>query len=67
MTQQATKSVRARNEAIKARNEAIVKRFSTIKIRNPKWRFDAMIDQVSKEFYLSPLTVLRIIKRPVES
>jgi len=50
-------------ELINKRNLKIHERFRYYKRRNPKWMFCYVIEAVAEEFFLSPLTVERIIKQ----
>ncbi len=52
----------SRNERIKARNEKIRNLYSKLTVKNPKWRSDAIIEDVAKEVFLAPRTVEAIIK-----
>ena len=44
------------------RDQSIKERFRFHRKRNPKWMITAVIAEVSKEFYLSEVTVGKILK-----
>ena len=49
------------------RDEALKERFRHHRKKNPKWRIDAIIEEVAGEFYLSCVTVTKILKGQNES
>lgn len=49
-------------ELLTKRNEAVKKSFKEIKMKNPKWRFDALVDEVASKFFLSRITIIKILK-----
>ena len=51
-----------RSERIKARNNNIRNLFTKISDKNPNWRYDAIVDNVAKEYFLSPRTIEAILK-----
>jgi ADP-heptose:LPS heptosyltransferase len=50
-----------RKERLIARNNLVRKTFYDIKAKNPKWRVDAVIDEVAAKVFLSSRTVDAII------
>ena len=50
-----------RKERLTERNDLVRKYFYEIKAKNPKWRIDAVIDEVAKKMFLSSRTVDAII------
>lgn len=50
-----------RRERIIERNKQVRKYFYDMKAKNPKWRMDAIIEEVAKKFFLSTRTVDAII------
>ena len=52
----------SKEERFKKRNQKIRKLFSKISEKNPKWRSDAIIEDVAEEVFLSERTVEAIIK-----
>lgn len=51
-----------RNERIKVRNNNIRTFFTKTSKKHPKWRTDAIIEDVAKEFFLSTRTIEAILK-----
>ncbi len=51
-----------RNEILVKRNIAVRLRFQQITQKNPKWRTNAVLDELAKEFYLSNRTIEAIIR-----
>jgi predicted nucleic acid-binding protein len=53
----------SRNTVLRQRrDEALKDRFRQHLKKNPKWRIDAVIEMVAGEFYLSSVTVTKILK-----
>jgi hypothetical protein len=52
----------SREERLNARNEKIRLLFKKITEKNPKWRSDAIIEDVADEVFLSKRTVEAILK-----
>jgi ADP-heptose:LPS heptosyltransferase len=50
-----------RKERLEQRNNLVRKYFYDIKDKNPKWRIDAVIDEVAAKVFLSSRTVDAII------
>lgn len=50
-----------RKERLIQRNNQVRKQFYDLLSKNPKWRIDAVIDEVAKKFFLSSRTVDAII------
>jgi hypothetical protein len=50
-----------RKERLTQRNERVREAFYKVKEKNPKWRLDAVIEEVANIFFLSPRTVDAII------
>ena len=50
-----------RKERLAERNNLVRKHFYDIKAKNPKWRIDAVIDEVAAKVFLSSRTVDAII------
>lgn len=50
-----------RKERLYQRNEKVRQLFQKISAKNPKWRVDAVIDEVAEKMYLAPRTVEAII------
>lgn len=48
-------------ERLKARNENIRSQFQSYSDNHAKWRVDAIIEKVAKEFYLAPRTIEAIL------
>jgi len=46
---------------INLRNVNIKKRYQAISTKNPKWRDDAVKEQLSEEFYLAERTITAIL------
>ncbi|MDO5608270.1 MAG: hypothetical protein Q4G08_07445 [Capnocytophaga sp.] len=51
-----------RRERLHNRNERVRSLFKTLCVKNPKWRTDAVIDEVATRVFLAPRTVEAIIK-----
>jgi AraC-like DNA-binding protein len=49
-----------------ARNQHIRQRFRQIRKKHPQWMLSAIIDTVAAEFYLSPVTVAKVLKETDE-
>jgi len=47
---------------LKNRNTAIKAAYKALKKRNPKWSWEAIIQDVANDFYLSTATVAKIIR-----
>lgn len=52
----------SRPDRIKARNQKIRDYFSSLERKHPQWRWDALLQEAEKEFFLSPRTIDAIIK-----
>lgn len=52
---------------IARRNQDISLRFKYHRKKNPKWVIDFVIEAVAEEFYLSPVTITKILKQRQES
>ncbi|MPT33909.1 MAG: hypothetical protein E2604_02175 [Flavobacterium sp.] len=50
-----------RTERLNERNTVVRKMFYDLQAKNPKWRIDAVIDEVAKKVFLSSRTVDAII------
>ena len=50
-----------RKERLRERNEIVRKLFYSTSEKNPKWRIDAVIEEVAKKVFLSCRTVNAII------
>ncbi len=51
-----------RKERFTKRNQAVRKEFDEISRKNPKWRLDAIVDEVAAKFFLASRTVEAIIR-----
>ncbi|CAD0008063.1 hypothetical protein FLAT13_04176 [Flavobacterium salmonis] len=51
-----------RNERLTERNNQVRKLFYDLQVKNPKWRIDAIIEEVADRFFLSNRTIEAIIK-----
>lgn len=52
----------ARNSSlIVLRNQKVKQRFSQLSIKNPKWKYDALLETLSLEFYISKRTISAIL------
>lgn len=49
------------NELISERNQRIRNRYEELMVKYPKWRHDAWLEQLSKEFFLMTSTIQKII------
>lgn len=57
----------ARNQSLlQQRNQYIKERYRNLKKKNPKWRYEALVEEVSKEVFLSPIMVVKILKQDGE-
>lgn len=50
-----------RDERIILRNSKVRDEFYKVKAKNPKWRIDAVIEEVANKFFLSSRTIDAII------
>lgn len=50
-----------RTERLRQRNKKVHQLFDKITKKNPKWRVDAVIDEVAEKMFLSPRTIRAII------
>lgn len=50
-----------KSELIRKRNRAIKKRFAELERQNYRWRYEAVLEAVSEEFYLTPRTIKAIL------
>jgi hypothetical protein len=48
-------------ERLKRRNEAVVKEYNDLVRKNPKWRHDAIIEDVANKYFLSETTINLIL------
>jgi hypothetical protein len=46
---------------IQERNKAIKTHFSKLQAKYPKWRYEAWLNELGKEFYLSKRTIAAIL------
>lgn len=51
-----------RQERLHLRNEKVRKLFDQISNKNPKWRVDAVIEEIVKAVFLSPRTIEGILR-----
>lgn len=51
-----------RQERLHLRNEKVRKLFDQISNKNPKWRVDAVIEEIVKIMFLSPRTIEGILR-----
>lgn len=51
-----------RKERFRLRNQAVRGDFNDTLRKNPKWRTDAVIDEVAKKFFLASRTVEAILR-----
>lgn len=55
----------ARNpQKLLQRNQALLARIKVVKNKNPKWRWECVLDEVAKEFFLEVSTVRKIVSNP---
>lgn len=52
-------------ELLYQRNLKVHERFRYHRKKNPKWKLNYVIDEVAKEMFITPLTVMRILKQPL--
>lgn len=50
-----------KSELVRKRNRAIKKRFAQLEQENHRWKYEAVLEAVSEEFYLAPRTIKAII------
>lgn len=50
-----------RKERLTQRNNRVRELFHKVQEKNPKWRIDAVVEEVANTFFLSPRTVDAII------
>ncbi|MCC9071224.1 hypothetical protein LNQ49_06405 [Flavobacterium sp. F-65] len=50
-----------RKERLLERNNLVRKHFYSLMAKNPKWRIDAVIEEVAKKYFLSTRTVDAIV------
>ncbi|MGY6649111.1 hypothetical protein [Wenyingzhuangia sp. IMCC45574] len=50
-----------KSELVEKRNKAIKKRFSQLERQNYRWKYDALLEAVSEEFFLAPRTIKAIV------
>lgn len=43
------------------RNEQIRARYQELKTKYPEWKYHAILEKISKEFYLSPAYIQKIV------
>lgn len=48
-------------ELIQKRNTRIKQRFNELTVKHPQWRYDAILQQLSDEYFISPRTVAAIL------
>ena len=48
-------------ELIQKRNSRIKQRFNELTAKHPQWRYDAILQQLSQEYFISPRTVAAIL------
>lgn len=48
-------------ELITERNQRIRNRFKELCEKHPQWRYDAILEQISREFYITTSTIAKII------
>lgn len=53
-------------ELLHARNQHVIARFKHHRKRNPKWRVEAVLEEVSGEVFLSTITIVKILKQENE-
>lgn len=51
-----------RKDRLQERNATVRKLFNDLCEKNPKWRIDAVIDEVAKKVFLSSRTIEAIVK-----
>ncbi len=51
-----------RKKRLKIRNDKIRKDYHLLEKRHPKWRFDAIIEDLADKYFLSARTIEAIIK-----
>jgi len=51
-----------RDERLKLRDEKVRELFDKISTKNPKWRFDAIIEDIELIVYLAPRTIEGILR-----
>lgn len=49
------------NDLILLRNKKVKQRYSQISIKNPKWKYDALLETLSYEFFISKRTISAIL------
>lgn len=50
-----------KSELVRKRNRAIKKRFAQLEEKNHRWKYEAILEVVSEEFYLAPRTIKAIV------
>lgn len=50
-----------RQERLNIRNNNVRKHFIDLQKKNPKWRYDAIVEEVASKFFLSSRTIEAII------
>lgn len=54
----------SRNQSeLKRRQLDIVAALRRVRDRNPKWRYECVVEEVAREFYLSPSTIVKEVKK----
>lgn len=53
----------ARNELFIKRNLKVRARFEELSRKNSKWRFDAIVEEIAGEFFLTKRTIEAIVRK----
>lgn len=57
---------RKNNNRLKQRNADIRAAFKKLKQDQPKWRYDAWLEEIARRFYLAPRTIQKILLENTE-
>jgi len=62
MAKKLDESNNRRQDRLNKRNEKVRSLFDSISDKNPKWRIDAVIEEIEKVVFISPRTIEAILR-----